>query len=102
VTLALRGGDFSKCETEVAREEGSTVGGPEVRRLFVDTEGGFRTRGRFASATVRGTKFTAVDACFGTLTDVAEGEVEVTDLTADKEIDLGAGERYWAAERADY
>jgi hypothetical protein len=99
VTLALRGGDFSKCDTRAARRDRSTVGGPEVRRLFVDAEGEFRTEGRFAAAAVRGTKFTAVDACFGTLTDVEEGEVAVSDLTSGREVELGAGEQYWAAER---
>jgi hypothetical protein len=99
VTLVLRGGDFSKCETAAARRDRSTVGGPEVRRLFVDAEGEFRTEGQFAAAAIRGTRFTAVDACFGTLTEVEEGEVAVSDLTSGREVELGAGEKYWAAER---
>jgi hypothetical protein len=99
VTLALRGGDLSECKTKAARRDRSTVGGPEIRRLFVDAEGDFRTEGRFAAAAVRGTRFTAVDACFGTLTDVQEGKVAVTDLTKDREINLSAGEDYWAAQR---
>jgi len=99
VTLALRGGDFSECKTKAARRDRSTVGGPEVRRLFVEAEGRFRTEGRFAAASIRGTRFTVVDACFGTLTDVEEGEVQVTDLTSDREIDLSAGQEYWAAQR---
>jgi hypothetical protein len=99
VTLALRGGDFSKCRTNEAKRDRSTVGGPVIRKLFVDAEGEFRTRGRFAAATIRGTRFTAVDACFGTLTDVAEGAVVVSDLTANKRIKLSAGQRYWAAQR---
>jgi hypothetical protein len=99
VTLRLQGGDFSECKTEAARRDRSTVGGPVIRRLFVEAEGRFRTRGRFAAAAVRGTRFTAVDACFGTLTDVEDGRVTVTDLTANREIDLSAGEDYWAAQR---
>ena len=99
VTLARRGGDFSECRTKAAERDRSTVGGPEIRRLFVKADGRFRTKGRFAAAAVRGTEFTAVDACFGTLTDVREGQVAVTDLTAGKRIDLSAGESYWAAER---
>lgn len=99
VTLVLRGGDFSKCETAAARRDRSTVGGPEVRRLFVDAEGEFRTEGQFAAAAIRGTQFTAVDACFGTLTEVEEGEVAVSDLTSGREVELEAGEKYWAAER---
>ena len=99
VTLALRGGDFSECRTKAAEKDRSTVGGPEIRKLFVEADGQFRTEGRFAAAAIRGTEFTAVDACFGTLTDVSEGDVAVTDLTADKRIELGAGRSYWAAQR---
>jgi len=99
VTLALRGGDFSECKTKAAERDRSTVGGPEIRRLFVKADGNFRTEGRFAAAAIRGTEFTAVDACFGTLTAVTEGDVLVTDLTADKEIELSADEDYWAAQR---
>jgi hypothetical protein len=101
VTLALRGGDFSECRTRAAEQDRSTVGGPKIRQLFVKADGRFRTEGRFAAAAVRGTEFKAVDACFGTLTDVREGEVAVTDLTADKQIELSAGESYWAAQRPE-
>ncbi len=99
VTLALRGGDFSECRTKAAERDQSTVGGPEIRKLFVKADGNFRTEGRFAAAAIRGTEFTAVDACFGTLTAVTEGDVVVTDLTAGERIELSAGEDYWAAQR---
>ena len=45
VTLALRGGDFSKCRTKAAETDRSTVGGPEIRRLFVDAEGSSAPKG---------------------------------------------------------
>lgn len=99
VTLSLRGGDFSPCRTRAARRDRSTVGGPEIRRLFADAEGDFRTRGRFAAATIRGTEWRTVDACFGTLTDVALGEVTVTDFLQRREVDLSAGEDLWVAQR---
>jgi len=99
VTLKLTGGDFSPCKTEAAKRDKSTVGGPEIRKLFTDAEGEFRTEGQFAAAAVRGTKFETVDACFGTLNDVEEGEVTVTDLTKDREVVLAEGEDYWAAKR---
>lgn len=51
---------------------------------------------RFPSC-FRGTRFAFVDACFGTLTAVEEGQVMVSDLTAEEEIELGSGENYWAA-----
>ena len=99
VTLKLTGGDFDPCKTEAAKRDKSTVGGPEIRKLFTDAEGEFRTEGQFAAAAVRGTKFETVDACFGTLNDVEEGEVVVTDLVADRELVLGPGDDHWSASR---
>ena len=101
VTLTLRGGDFSECRTKAAERDHSTVGGPVIRKLFVKADGDFRTKGRFAAAAIRGTRFTAVDACFGTLTAVREGQVAVTDLTTGKQIQLNPGEQFWAAERPE-
>jgi hypothetical protein len=98
VTVTLTGGDASVCDTPAARRDRSTVGGPEVRRLFSNVEGEFRAQGNFSSATVRGTEFRTIDACFGTLAQVTEGEVVVDDQTKDKRIPLGPGDRYWAAE----
>jgi hypothetical protein len=40
-----------------------------------------------------------VDACFGTLTDVASGEVTVTDTIRDREVEVGAGEDLWVARK---
>lgn len=97
VTLTLRGGDYSRCRTEEAMLDRSTVGGPKIRELFVDADGDYRTEGMYAAATIRGTRFAFVDACFGTLTAVEEGQVTVSDLTAEEEIELGSGENYWAA-----
>ena len=97
VTLLMRGGDFGPCKTRAARLDESTVGGPEIRRLFADAEGDFRTRGRFAAATVRGTRWKTVDACFGTLTDVAAGAVTVTDFIQDRTVEVGAGDELWIA-----
>jgi hypothetical protein len=97
VTLSLRGGDFSPCKTRAARLDESTVGGPVIRDLFANADGDFRTKGRFAAATVRGTEWRTVDACFGTLTDVATGEVTVTDLIQDRTVEVGAGDDLWVA-----
>src|SRR5688572_22943374 len=99
VTLKLVGGDLSQCETKAARQDDSTVGGPEVRHLFADAEGDFETQGRFATASVRGTEWKIVDACFGTLTDVASGTVTVSDTIRDREVEVGAGEDLWVARK---
>jgi hypothetical protein len=97
VTLTLAGGDPSVCDNPAARADRSTVGGPEVRRLFSNVEGEFKAQGNFSAATVRGTEFRTVDACFGTLNEVTEGEVVVSDETKGEEIVLTPGKRYWAA-----
>jgi hypothetical protein len=51
-----------------------------VRRLWGNAKGNFRTVGRYASATVRGTKWLTEDTCAGTLIRVARGVVSVEDL----------------------
>jgi hypothetical protein len=99
VTLKLTGGDLSQCETKAAKRDDSTVGGPEIRHLFADAEGSFETEGRFATASVRGTKWKLVDACFGTLTGVASGEVTVTDTIRDREVEVEAGDELWVARK---
>ena len=100
VTLKLTGGDFSKCDTPEARRDRSTVGGPEIRSLFAEGEGDFRTEGQFATASTRGTTWETVDACFGTLTDVADGEVVVSDKIRGREIPVRAGDDLWIAQRS--
>ena len=46
------------------------------RHLWGDGKGRFRTGGRFASATVRGTRWVVSDRCDGTLTRVVQGSVD--------------------------
>jgi hypothetical protein len=69
---------------------------PRTRKLWGDGEGRFRTRGEFAAATVRGTKWVVVDRCDGTLTRVVRGSVTVRDAVRDTTIVLRAGEKYLA------
>jgi hypothetical protein len=61
-----------------------------------DNHGSFRTRGRHAAATVRGTVWTMQERCDGTLTIVHRGTVVVSDFTLRKTITLHAGQRYLA------
>jgi hypothetical protein len=78
---------------------GSTGGGSTVRqpgkrlfgRLLGKATGRFRTRGRFSSATVRGTNWGVRDRCDGTLTVVRRGVVVVTDLGRQKNFVVRAG-----------
>ncbi len=64
--------------------------------LRARARGRFATRGRFSSATVRGTIWSTVDRCDGTLTLVQRGVVVVTDLRRRRNIVLSAGRSYLA------
>jgi hypothetical protein len=79
--LALTGGDFRSCRRGRARSGARAAAKRRraVRRLWGSGRGRFRTRGRHASATVRGTVWTVEDRCDGTLVRVTRGVVAVYD-----------------------
>ena len=58
--------------------------------------GRFRTVGRFAAATVRGTNWGVRDRCDGTLTVVREGVVAVRDFARHTTVIVRAGQTYLA------
>jgi hypothetical protein len=58
--------------------------------------GRFRTTGRFAAATVRGTDWGVRDRCDGTLTVVRRGVVAVRDFRLHKTVIVRAGQTYLA------
>jgi hypothetical protein len=108
-TLTLLDGDFPGAPTfsacpKAAADTGSvfgpiaTVASSKILQALRarDNHGNFRTRGRFASGTVRGTVWTTVDRCDGTLTTVQRGTVLVTDFRLRKTITLHAGQSYLA------
>jgi hypothetical protein len=55
-----------------------------------------RTRGRYSSATVRGTKWLTQDLCDGTQTTVVEGTVIVHDFVRNLDVTVHAGHSYRA------
>jgi hypothetical protein len=92
-TLSMSGGGLSACHI------GTPQGGAarsKYRRLFGNAHGHFRTRGRNSSATVRGTQWTMVDTCAGTLTSVKRGSVTVRDFRLKKNKTVKAGHKYLA------
>jgi hypothetical protein len=93
--LALSGGDFTSCTGTGARAAAGPAG-KVVRSLWSQGKGRFRTKGRYASATVRGTKWQTTDQCDGTLTNVTEGSVLVRDLRLKKNVVVKAGGSYLA------
>jgi hypothetical protein len=68
----------------------------KARRLWGNARGRFRTRGRYATATVRGTLWQVRDTCNATTVTVGRGTVVVRDLAKRKNIRLKAPKRYTA------
>jgi hypothetical protein len=69
------------------------------RHLWGDGKGSFRTKGKYSSATVRGTKWLVQDSCSGTLTRVVRGTVTVRDDVKHKTVVVRAGKSYLARPR---
>jgi Right handed beta helix region len=72
---------------------------PKRRDLWGDGKGTFRTRGRYGSAAIRGTRWLTSDRCDGTHFAVRSGVVQVTDFTRHRRLPLRAGKRYLAPAR---
>ena len=69
-------------------------------RLWGDGKGRFRTHGRNAVATVRGTKWLVEETCSGTLVRVSRGVVSVRDKRTGKTKTVRAGGKYLAKRAA--
>lgn len=92
-TITLTGGSFAVCTARAAT--GVTKPKPKsVRHVWGSAKGAFRTKGRYASATVRGTLWRVDDRCDGTLITVQRGRVDVFDLVKGKHVLVRAGRTY--------
>lgn len=95
--LRLKGASFRSCARRARSGRALTsarrVSRRRIRRLRANARGRFRTRGRYSSATVRGTVWTVTDRCDGTLTKVTRGRVIVRDLRRRRNISVRAGKR---------
>jgi hypothetical protein len=75
------------------RRKGSARATAEATlQLWGNGKGQFRTVGRYASATVRGTIWFTRDTCAGTLVRVVQGRVDVFDTKTKKHFLLGPGQ----------
>lgn len=93
--LVLRSGNFD----QVCGSGGvdiAQVNTTSVRHLWASGKGAFRTKGRFAAASIRGTEWETDDRCDGTLVRVKEGAVSVFDQTLNKTVLVTAGHSYLA------
>jgi hypothetical protein len=90
----------SVCPTAAGRKASAAAGKKSstkpVRKLWASGKGNFRTKGRYAAATIRGTRWETVDRCDGTLIRVSRGAVEVRDLVKKRTVVVTAGRPYLA------
>jgi hypothetical protein len=103
-TLALaRGRDASRACAPVGHRAASGAAlRPDVLRLLHGTaHGKFRTVGRYAAATVRGTAWTTADGCGGTMISDRRGQVDTQSNNAELTYSLrpGAQSTYRCAAR---
>lgn len=91
--LPLTGGSFKGCKASRTGRV-SAAAKRRIRSLRGNAKGKFRTRGRYSSATVRGTEWTVIDRCDGTLTRVTRGAVTVRDFRRGKNVIVRAGRSY--------
>ncbi|MEA2495197.1 MAG: trimeric autotransporter adhesin, partial [Thermoleophilaceae bacterium] len=102
VLVKLFGGSFKACpvikrSAKRALDAATKVSKTKsIRHLWGEGSGLFRTQGRYASATIRGTKWVTDDRCDGTLIRVTKGSVTVRDIPRRKTFALKAPKRYLA------
>lgn len=101
--LQLFGGDFKVCPkiSKKAKKVRSAAGRKvkptkSIRHLWGSGKGLFRTKGRYSSATIRGTTWLTDDRCDGTLTRVTKGAVTVRDFPRKRNVVVKAPKRYLA------
>ena len=94
--LRLDGGSFRNCGASTRALSIQAKSRRPVRKVWGSGKGRFTTRGRYSSATVRGTKWLTQDRCDGTLTRVVQGVVRVQDFRARKTVNVRAGRSYLA------
>jgi hypothetical protein len=96
MTLRMEGGNFRGCGRRQVSTLGTDAKKRPVRKLWGDGKGRFSTKGRYSSATVRGTKWLVIDRCDGTVTRVLRGVVRVRDFRKRKTVNVRAGQTYLA------
>jgi hypothetical protein len=88
---------YASCQAHKAGEAtASALSSKTLQLLHASAHGKFRTTGRYAAATVRGTKWTIADRCNGTLTHDITDSVLVNDFVHHKSVVLHAGQSYLA------
>ena len=86
---------FASCKAKKGKAV-AAVSRRVLQLLHASGKGKFRTKGRYAAATVRGTVWTIADRCDGTLTHAIQHTVTVNDFVRHKTVILRAGRSYLA------
>src|SRR3954447_5975132 len=98
LTALSLAGPAPVCPT-ARKASAAKAGKPKTRRLWGSGHGRFRTRGKYASAAVRGTIWLTEDRCDGTLVKVKRGLVAVRDVRRKKTVMVPVGKQYLARAR---
>jgi hypothetical protein len=87
---------YSTCTAKGAADAHTALSSRALQTLRSRASGRFRSRGRYAAGTVRGTAWTTTDRCDGTLIAVQVHAVQVTDLVKHITKLVHAGQHYLA------
>ena len=87
---------FASCKANKGNASSAAVSKKVLQLLHASGHGKFRTKGRYAAATVRGTIWTTADRCDGTLVHSIKDSVTVNDLVRHKTVIVRAGHSYLA------
>ena len=93
-TLGLSGTELRGCPR--GRRASAAARRVKKRRLFGSGKGQFTTRGKYGSATIRGTRWRVEDFCDRTRITSLEGTVTVRDLVKRRTVTLTTGRSYTA------
>ena len=98
VESAFKGApSYAVCTAHVAGDaSAAALSSKTLQLLRASAHGKFTTKGRYSSATVRGTIWTVADRCDGTLTRDVTDSVSVSDFVHHRTIILHAGQSYLA------
>jgi hypothetical protein len=99
INIRLTGGQFGKCTSKhrYFQAHGAQKKPKKpVRRLWGTGKGKYVTKGRYASATVKGTFWMVADYCDGTLVRVRSGVVSVKNFVTGKTVVIKSGQSYFA------
>ncbi len=95
VTQLLLTAPLDACGARTTSGVGAKPRHKVIRHLWGNAKGAFRTKGKYASATVRGTQWETLDYCDGTTVIVRVGVVDVLDLVRNVLHSVSAGHSFF-------